>query len=177
MYKKILAGSLLGMLFFNILGSFPLFKIAQELIKKEMAENIEGFVPESELDIVVTSKDSHEIEWVKKGKEFRYRSNLYDVVKIKESKDQIKYYCIKDLKETNLVNLMNSLIKKEKEQHKNPLSSHTRKSSKIWFFEDGISQVLKRSYHSNRLNFYKYQEPFMLNLYLDKATPPPQLFS
>ena len=177
MFKKILACSLLCMLFFNIFGAFPLFRFAQEMIRKEMAENIAGFIPENELDVVITSKDSPEIEWIKEKKEFKYKSEFYDVVKVETIENQLKYFCIKDHKETDLVDFMHYLIKKEREQNKDPLHSTTRKHAKIWYFESEFSHALKPEISKIKLPFYNYQEKFMFDFYLDKLTPPPQFFS
>ena len=177
MFKKILASSLLCMLFFNIFGTFPLFKFAQEMIRKEMAENIEGFLPESELEIIITSKDSHEIEWIRKGKEFKYNSEYYDVVKLSSQGDQHTYYCVKDLKETDLVGIMNYFIKKEREQNKDPFQSTNRKLAKIWYFENKIPQVITPETPERRRSLYTYYERVTPPFYLAKTTPPPQFFS
>jgi hypothetical protein len=92
-----------------------LFKTFEVKYKKEIKQIIKAGVPEKDLveftfHKSVIRKVSHDFRWIKKN-EFRFKNEMYDVVKIEVQGDSVHYKCIHDLKESKLfVNLDKYLI-------------------------------------------------------------------
>ena len=81
------------------MGFYLSFQIEQIRIKEEIKEKIISNLPENELVLIkIPSSDGKKITWVEDGKEFRYESNMFDVVKIKKGIDTTYYYCFCDVK-------------------------------------------------------------------------------
>lgn len=68
-------------------------------------------MPESELSIVVASKENiPKIKWVDQN-EFRFEGNLYDVVKAEQNQNgETIYKCINDTQEKKLFSKLDELI-------------------------------------------------------------------
>ena len=102
MLQRITALIVLAILLLNVASRFPIFKFEQWQIRKAISRKIESLRADAELHVVSVAKNSPEIEWIRAGKEFRYKDELYDVVRSEESDGIINYYCISDGDETQL---------------------------------------------------------------------------
>ena len=89
---------------FNIGGYYLWFSILQKGIQSEVRHEIgEGLKDENLALVIVPLNDQGGISWIEQGKEFSYKGEMYDVVRI-EIKNQDKYFfCIKDIKEKQLI--------------------------------------------------------------------------
>jgi hypothetical protein len=89
---------------FNIGGHYLWFAVLQKSIKEGVEKQITKGLKEEALSIVtVPVKGETGINWIKPGKEFRYRGEMYDVVYSKiEGQDKL-YFCINDNKEKQLI--------------------------------------------------------------------------
>lgn len=85
-------------------GYFFVFKIKQYVnscnIRFEINKNLKNNLRE---ELVFNSGDIRSLKWIKKQKEFIYRGQMFDVVKITATGKQLHYYCIKDAKEKKLI--------------------------------------------------------------------------
>jgi hypothetical protein len=89
---------------FNIGGYFIWFNIIKNKIQKEIRQEIRKGLSEKDLILItVAVNEESEICWIKPGKEFSYRGEMFDVVKIKTSSDKKFFYCINDSKEKKLI--------------------------------------------------------------------------
>jgi len=89
---------------FNIVGYYLLFSYVKNNIQKEVRREIRQGLAEKDLTIItVPVSDESGICWLKAGKEFTYRGEMFDVVKIKIVKDKKCFYCINDTKEKKLI--------------------------------------------------------------------------
>jgi hypothetical protein len=81
--------------------------------------------------LTFSTKDlSNQPVWTKPGKEFCYRNEMYDVVKIVSNVDSVSYYCIKDKDENNLVDTFITLLLNSLGSDKNNQNDHTKELSK-----------------------------------------------
>jgi len=83
-----------------------IFKVFEAKYKHEIKEMIEAGIDEKDLTLLIFGKDIRHktvpgFEWKKKN-EFRYRGEMYDIVKRKHTADSIYFYCIHDKKESKL---------------------------------------------------------------------------
>jgi hypothetical protein len=117
-----------------------------------------------------TEDFSNQPVWTKDGKEFCYKNEMYDVVKVVSDKDSISYYCIKDKDEKNLLTafvslLLNSLGNDKKNQ--NEYSKELSKYNIAVKFDPDIVQFINVIYPPI-ISFYK-----SLSRQIDY--PPPKL--
>jgi len=117
--KKLLSILLVVVLFYSIIGFYLNFEIEQYWIKKEIKHYLINKLPEEELTIIkIPSKDYRKITWTEEGSEFRYNGNMFDVYKIKSTKDSSYYYCFDDIKESTLLTHLDKLVKEQTDHTK-----------------------------------------------------------
>jgi hypothetical protein len=98
--------SLIMMMFFlfNIVGYYLWFSYLKITIQKEVQEEISRGLDEKDLTLItVPEGDQSGICWIKPGKEFTYRGEMYDVVKIRTYDKKKFIYCINDTREKKLI--------------------------------------------------------------------------
>jgi hypothetical protein len=101
---KIISLLLLTIMLFSVCGYFVLFNLAQNQIQREIKSRIRHGLIDSELTIIeVTVQNATEIRWIKPGKEFTYRGNMYDVVTVTEKNGKTLLKCINDIREKKLI--------------------------------------------------------------------------
>ncbi len=102
--RKYISFILLIIILFISNGYHLYFKYLQHNIQHEIKHKIKNGLNENELFVIVVSTNNEkEIEWTKKNKEFRYKGEMYDLVKIKIKNNKKIYYCINDVKEEHLI--------------------------------------------------------------------------
>lgn len=95
---------------------YLLFNALQSKVQKEVAELIRKGMKEEDLtQVVVQLKGQSEISWIKPGKEFSYKGQLYDVVRSKINEHKVYYYCLNDQKEKQLVSSAHKLNETRKD--------------------------------------------------------------
>ena len=168
--KKIFSIILIFVLFYSIMGFYLSFQIEQIRIKEEIKEKIISNLPENELILIkIPSFDSKKITWVEDGKEFRYESNMFDVVKIKKGIDTTYYYCFCDVKESKLLAHLDKLIK---EQTDNSQSRSNLKKQEInyFFHEILFTQCLTKT----PVVYFIYPSSYE-SIVTDVLSPPPRI--
>jgi hypothetical protein len=100
--KKILPFFLLGIFLFNAVGYVFFFKCVQHSIKDQMNALINSKEQKDLLELTIAKVDIHKIEWFDDGEEMRYEGRMYDIAKVKETKEGLTIYCINDEKEEAL---------------------------------------------------------------------------
>jgi len=106
------------------------------------------------------------------SREFKYNSDMYDIVEKKETDEQLIVYCINDTKEKKLEEEFEKRIQKNSKEEKHPPSANNNTNSLI--SEPAKSEQIKialtseSSYGYLRIDFYK-------SLHLDIPSPPPRL--
>ena len=105
-FKLILSLLLIFVVLFHANLYIFVFKGFEISHKREIRKFIKEGIPESDLIEFVFSKkdlrvDNDTIKWIKSW-EFRYFSEMYDIVREEESTDSVLLYCIHDPKESQL---------------------------------------------------------------------------
>ncbi|SRX53812.1 hypothetical protein [Aequorivita sp. CIP111184] len=109
---------------FNIGGSYVIFKIQQNHIRREIVHQIKLGISEKDLtSITVSSENENQLIW-KDHEEFRYKGTMYDIVHIEILDENTKvYHCISDSQETNLIAKYNKDFKKKRKDKNNRTNS------------------------------------------------------
>ncbi len=158
---------LIIVLFFSI-GYHLYFKYLQINIQQNIKLEIRKGIDEKDLSIiVVTSENEKEIEWIKKGKEFRYKGSMYDVVKTETLSNKKIYYCIDDIKERNLIT---NYTKQNRKNNKTLLLLKKILSNK--YFPENY--LFNKSTVVKNISFSKYQSLYKSRF--DPPSPPPPKF-
>ena len=97
---------------FSIAGFYPVYVILQLQARQEIKMRIKQGVPESEIHKIVFAVNE-KINWVRKGKEFSFKNQLYDVVRKEYLKDHVIYYCINDKQEEKLFAGLDEMVRKQ----------------------------------------------------------------
>lgn len=108
-------------------------------------------------------------EWQRKGKEFRYQGNLYDVIKSEAGYNTITYFCINDKEEKNLGSSFYELLSKKLENDKVKTNFQKELGKYYSSLSKGIYPVMKETNLNDYfLNFYKSHQKEILY-------PPPRI--
>jgi hypothetical protein len=144
--------------------------------RREVNQRIKQSVPDDELVLIkIAVTDIPSLNWTKLDKEFRYKGEMYDIVRQKTKEDMILYYCIHDFKENKLfVNLHEHIQKhiadnpKQRKKAENMLKKLTK---------DYFSHVLTINNSPISPQDLKYKKYLRTNnsIYLDVLTLPPKL--
>jgi hypothetical protein len=114
MLRKIIPVAIILILMLSIVGYFPLLKIKQWEIKRQVCANIHAPALKKLLCIFsVAPGDKTTLSWEEAGKEFRLRDRMYDVITSDTLNGLVNYYCIADDEETTLLNTMEDLLERE----------------------------------------------------------------
>jgi predicted transcriptional regulator len=117
--RKYISIIILFIFLFNIGGYYLWFSVLQYHTQKEIEKEIEeGSKDEHITLIIVPVADEQGICWIKPNKEFRYKGELYDIVKIQHQHQKKYYYCLNDSKEKQLIADFNKTHNTKKESEK-----------------------------------------------------------
>jgi predicted transcriptional regulator len=123
--KKVLAASLLAILFTSQVGYYFIYTVHQYIIKEEMEREMLTLIPDSSLEVFVAEELGDKIIWEKANKEFSIEGTLYDVARIKKTEGKTFLYCINDKNEKQL---LDGLAKAVNANHGNKQEKNTLKS-------------------------------------------------
>ncbi len=115
--RKILSILLVLVLFVDILEYQILVSCAKLKIQKENKSQIQKGLSDDELTLIIPQQGKKEIFWFKKDKEFLYKRQMYDVVRIKNVGQEKHYYCICDKKEEKLMSDYNRMHKSRRSKY------------------------------------------------------------
>lgn len=114
------------------------FKYRQSVIRKEIKKEIKNGVAESDLTTFTVSQLLNgKLEWIKPGKEFRLKGNMYDIVRSETENGNYVYKCINDTQETELFAELDSLVEKRMNGDADDLQKElTKDFIKIYFVSE-----------------------------------------
>jgi hypothetical protein len=102
--RKIISLILLAVFLFNLEGHYVLYHIQQLNIQKNVKAEVQRRLDDENLTlIIVPTRNISQIHWLRKGIEFIYNGNLFDIVRTKTVEGYKYYYCIDDVKEKQLI--------------------------------------------------------------------------
>ena len=144
--------SLLFLFLFNLIGGISLLLIQRH----KRHEAVEAMIASEAYvhrltQLHITADQNHEIHWVEADKEFRYRGEMYDVVRTETLSDgSIIFHCIPDHVETHLYGEIESNLAGT------PIGHHSDRQIVLQFFKfltsflDEASEVLAGGQYSVR---------------------------
>ncbi|MBM2840732.1 MAG: hypothetical protein HW412_1260 [Bacteroidetes bacterium] len=97
--KKGIALLFLTLYVYNLAGYYAVFKALQYQVRVEVKTRIKESVPQGKLFLIVVRKGEEDsLRWLEEN-EFRYRGNMYDIVRQYSRNDTTFYSCVKDKQE------------------------------------------------------------------------------
>lgn len=126
---------LIGIFCLPALGTWGLFSLQQQRIRKEIKQKIKAGVPLSQQTLLGFSKNELEsgtLSWMN-DHEFRYQGVAYDVLKKTSQQDSIYFSCIRDEDETRLFKTLDDQVSKILNQDE---SSKSQKENTFRFYRN-----------------------------------------
>jgi len=151
---------------FNLEGYYAWFTLVQFRAKEEMEQEIRRGAIENELVVIeIMPGDEERLHWEQPGREFKYKGEMYDVVRVSEKNGSIVYHCINDEKEDNLISAYHNM--RSDRQTRQKISSSF--SHKYIFEQEPFSPPFKTG---------EIMYTYILSLYMDIPclidSPPPE---
>ena len=121
MTKKIISILLLILFLFNVSGYFVVFKLRQYNAREEMKTRIKQNLRDEEMEVIIIQNSEinsplSDFCFIEED-EFRYKGNLYDIVRKKTEGSNTVFYCINDKQEEKLFDGLNEHIKRNTDQN------------------------------------------------------------
>ena len=168
--KRICCSILLFLALSSQLGTYLVYVVQQEINKENIAQQMARQLPEANL---VKIKNSQEIKWEEKGREFYLQGTFYDIVKTEKVNGVIWYYCINDHMQTKLYNQYAKTIHSETTHLPNQKETKQHlKFSLSYFLVDSYSIFTFKDKRSNTPEFV-YQDK-LSSTFGTLLVPPPQ---
>jgi hypothetical protein len=175
--SRVIAISFTIIYLFNLIGHYPVFLIRQQVIQDDLSNLINRGIAKGTLTVL--SFDQQEINalnWTRKN-EFRFMNNMYDVVLMDTDKDgTIRFYCIIDTKEKELIANFEKHISRNMESaanHQRHEQNLYKNLIKDYFLPDKVTS------YTTFVNEFKYDWLIFLLISVTPETqiPPPKIFS
>ena len=175
--KRVVSISLLLIFLYNLSGYYLTFEVNRQQVRKEIKNKIKNSAPDSDLvTIRILASDQNSLFWTKKGREFRYKGDMYDVVKCSQKEDSIVYKCIRDAKETKLF----ADLDKHVQQHLYDNPRRTKEMQNI--FKKLVQSIFVVNEPKDDLLSlgsvdleYFFNKCQYQSITIDKLSPPPQV--
>jgi hypothetical protein len=136
MLQRLFYLCLIALCLLKIVGYFPVFKMKQWEIRKNIEFLIKNNTNNSELKHIAIPK-TYPLKWEREGREFWFEGNLYDIVRSEIKDSTTHYYCINDTKETELTTQYAEILQKQVNSTSNTeggaLDDYFKKIIKIYF--------------------------------------------
>lgn len=162
---------------FNYFGVFTFFKVQQLVIRREIKRQIKAGVPDEELHILsFSASEADRLEWEEEGREFRWKGQMYDVVRKEIAGNTVHYYCINDSEETELFLALDDMVRKYIDDDTGPVSSTTRKVTKavksLKFSTTEASHLALNVV--SQVAFESFDSTFPSSPFIELSGPPPK---
>lgn len=174
--KRLTAILLLIVFTYSFLGAGFVYNIWLYSIKKEVKQKLEKELVEESAIIKVPAKweenPPDQFQWYEEH-EFRYRGQMYDIIRKERHGDQIWYYCHWDKAETELLNNLSEYVAShlqqnpDKQQKKAFLKTFLDKSFLAGSIEWDINHL------SKKFAYLPYQKSYT-NIHPEIDPPPPR---
>lgn len=167
--------SVLVILFLGrIIGYFPIFKIEQYTIRREIKTRMKSAIPDSELKVFSYQIGSQEAIKYGNRHEFEIEGEMYDVVRRETEGETLNLYCLHDEKETDLFNKLDQMVKNRMDTADHPFRNVVNIFAKTFHSVQPVIDVFRL--HSNTdlniLNF-SYSNTYYFD-FVRKFAPPPR---
>ena len=156
-----------------------LFKLLESRYKKEVKQLIKSGLPEDELIKLKFHKEdikngSTNFKWTKRN-EFRYNSEMYDIIRREEVGDSLNFYCYKDIKESGLfADLERKIMEYLSGNTEARIELKTISLSLNKYFNNHPAEALLKRYYKNYPKGSSNKST-LLTGYRRSALPPPKV--
>ncbi len=173
--KKVLSILFIFIFLYNITGYFAVFKILQFKIRQEVEHEIkENPYAKNIVIISIPNKEIASLRWTKQGKEFKYKNELYDIVRRKSTKGKTIFYCFQDKKEKKLFTNLSHHIQIHTTTNTNQrrkANNYIKKLAKDYFFIFKNTSAFFETSHN--INYKDYIQAYN-SIFIEVLSPPPQ---
>lgn len=170
--KKFLTTFILFLFLFNIFGFYIPFIVKRTVIRSEMSSRLESVIPANlivKLSFDPGNKDDAPV-WIREGKEFRYKDEMYDVLKSEISNGKRVYYCVRDKDEKELEASFDNLLKKNQANGEKSGKNIVKELSK--YFPTAKTEIPSVQ---KKFDFNLYSPGFYKSIQKDILSPPPEI--
>ena len=166
--RKFTSLILLVIILFVSNGYHLYFKYLQYQIQEEVKHEIKNGLNEKDLSlIIVSTKNINKIKWTKKNKEFSYKGEMYDVVKIKTENNKTYFYCLNDVKEKDLIANYS-----HHNRHKNNILSILKKVLNSKYIQKSL--ILNSKHGNTDIHFSNFTQLYK-SVFSEILSPPPKI--
>ncbi len=145
--------------------------LERSAIRARMNEKVKEVIPESLLvQFTFTSEyENKYVQWEKEGKEFKYKGDMYDIVRMSGHRNSVTYTCLRDKDEKKLIADFQNLLKKNLENEGKTKNNQPNELSKYNF---SVSTIVQPEY---KLAEFSITDPdFYKSLNIEIISPPPK---
>lgn len=175
MTRSLASISLLCFLLLQSAGSLVVFKLQQFRIRHEIKQQIKAGVPEEEfvlLKIPRTLEQNPNATFQRiHSREFRYEGKMYDIARSEAHGDTTWYYCIADVKETQLFANLDALI--ERDMNHNPRRQEESKNLQRLINTLFLVDTPQLRWNHPEADLESLPYLFQLNIWNPIPSPPP----
>lgn len=151
---------------------YGLFKIRKAHIQSDIKNAIKEGIPKHKLVEFRFHKEDNawiNLEWTKRDKEFRYNSQMYDIIETKSSNDTVYFQCVHDVKETGPYRLLDLMTQNKSSKDK---SIVVYWSKQIYYpMNEIVNQNFAINEYSKKENLFYTEVNF--NQFVEAPQPPP----
>lgn len=167
MFRKHFSIIMIFTILFNSGGYYLWFCFQQQQIQKEVKHKLRKSLKDDELTLIIgTPSNEIEIQWIKKDKEFRFKGEMYDVVRTKVVDKVTHYYCLNDIREKKLIAKYN-----KHHESKNDVGKRLKRTFTNLYSPPTSVQLNDISISKNK---YYYSKIAILSNTKDVSSPPPK---
>ncbi len=170
--KKFFTAFILILFLFNIFGFYVPYLVKRAVIRSEMSSRMEESLPANLIVKISFDLKIHDDVpvWVREGKEFRYKNEMYDVLKSESIDGKVVYYCVRDKDEKELEASFEKLLKKNQDKEGKSKNNALKELSKYFPVAKIEVPAIQKKFNFNSANtcFYK-------SLGKDILSPPPEI--
>lgn len=158
---------------FNSVISVIVIQFLQFRQKEDMEVQVKSAIPENRLhQILITNGEEDKIEWFEKNKEFQYEGIMYDIVRQENQGSSIKYYCLTDIEETQLIETLEKLMEHQSAHSK--MSNFLKKSYRLFCNQFELSKIEMNGNYICINTWFSLVTHFISLYNTDIPTPPPK---
>lgn len=167
---------LVGIFLYHFMGIFIRVKIEHALLHEFMEKKIEAGLEETDIEkLIISPEEAEKIEWFEKD-EFRFKGQVYDVVKYTVADDGTLFIeCINDSEEQELYEELDKELNAASENQGNSESlPYTRDWLENLYCTADLIPMVHRYLSETANNKIYFPEKQMTSLSLAPSGPPPK---
>lgn len=166
----------MGLMLFQSTGLYLMHQVQVSYVRHEMKQRIKAGVPEDELVVLKISKSEELDEDIferEHSREFRYKGQMYDVIRLVEQGDTTVYTCIHDVKESGLFEALDRMVNEELNEDDD---EKRQREMMLGFFQKVYLPVatVEMNLHGSTLSSNFAYSDIVSEEHIIKAAEPPQ---